>query len=168
MNDLRGPATALVGAVGAAALTAGAVMTARGLQGRGEIRDELIRQKITFPGKGLPRQLAAQAGRRVETGPQARAFADVIGGNVRQATQGRTYSEVSADLHAAGGQDETLGALRQTAFMGETLRASLMTAYQAWQLTSLTVGLGVVLMGTGAAFITVSAALRPAGGPAGG
>ncbi|WP_449060357.1 hypothetical protein [Planomonospora algeriensis] len=49
--------------------------------------------------------------------------------------------------------------------MGETLRASLMTAYQAWQLTSLTVGLGVVLMGTGAAFVTVGAALRPAGRP---
>ncbi|MBG0816532.1 hypothetical protein [Planomonospora sp. ID82291] len=160
MNHLPGPATALVGAAGAAALTAGAVMTALGLQARGQIRDELIRQKITFPDKGLPDGLTACAGRRVQTGPQARAFADVIGGNVRKATQGRTYSEISADLHAAGGHDETLGALRQTAFMGETLRASLMTAYQAWQLTSLTAGLGAVLMGTGGAFLTLSAVLH--------
>ncbi|MBB2910121.1 hypothetical protein FHS43_001367 [Streptosporangium becharense] len=159
MKNPRGLAATLVGAVGAASLTAGAVMTARGLQGRAEVRDELLRQKITFPEKGLPDGFEEHAGQQVETGTQARVFADVIGGNVRRATKGRTYSEVSAELNAAGGEDEALAALRQTAFMGETLRASLMSAYQAWQLTSMSIGLGVVLMGTGAAFVTVGAAL---------
>ncbi|MEV0968253.1 hypothetical protein [Microtetraspora glauca] len=159
MKDLRGVAATLVGAVGVATVTAGAVMTARGLQGRGQIRDELIRQKITFPDEGLPAELGAHVGRRVENGPQARAFADMIGGNVLRATEGRTYAEVSAELHAAGGKDDELTALRETAFMGETLRASLMTAYQAWEVTSLTVGLGAVLMSTGAAFVTVGAVL---------
>lgn len=159
MNDPRRLATTLVGAVGVTTLAAGAVMVARGLRGRDEIRDELSQQRITFPEKGLPEELTAYAGCQVEDGVQARAFADMIGGNVRLATRGRTYSEVTAELHAAGGQDDALGALRQTAFMGETLRASLMTAYQAWQVTSLAVGLGTVLMGTGAAFVTVSAVL---------
>ncbi|MFD0891164.1 hypothetical protein ACFQ08_42000, partial [Streptosporangium algeriense] len=136
MNDPRRLAATLVGAVGVTTLTGGAVMVARGLRGRDEIRDELSRQRITFPEKGLPAELTGYAGRPVEDGVQARAFADMIGGNVRQATRGRTYSEVTAELHAAGGQDDALAALRQTAFMGETLRASLMTAYQAWQVTS--------------------------------
>ncbi|MFC4062637.1 hypothetical protein ACFOWE_30440 [Planomonospora corallina] len=159
MNDLRGLTTLLLGTVGVAGLTAGAVMTARGLQGRGQIRDELLRQKITFPDKGLPDGLEAHAGRQVRTGPQARAFSEVIGRNVRRATAGRTYSEISADLHAAGGEDAELAELRQTAFMGETLRASLMSAYQAWQVTSLAIGLGAVLMGAGAAFVTIGAVL---------
>ncbi|MFI7535968.1 hypothetical protein [Streptosporangium sp. NPDC049376] len=163
MNDPRRLAATLVGAVGVTTLTAGAVMTARGLRGRDEIRDELSRQRITFPEKGLPPELTAYAGHQVENGVQARAFADMIGGNVRHATRGRTYSEVTAELHAAGGQDDSLAALRQTAFMGETLRASLMTAYQAWQITSLTVGLGAVLMGAGAAFVTVGAVMSSGG-----
>ncbi|WP_067178159.1 hypothetical protein [Microtetraspora niveoalba] len=161
MRDLRGTAATLVGAVGVATVTGGALMTARGLRGRGQIRDELTRQKITFPDEGLPEELGSHAGRRVENGTQARAFADMIGGNVLRATGGRTYSEVSAQLHAAGGEDEMLASLRETAFMGETLRASLMSAYQAWQVTSMAVGLGVALMGAGAAFVTAGALLAP-------
>ncbi|GAA3446448.1 hypothetical protein [Planomonospora venezuelensis] len=152
MDGTRGLALMLLlGGTGVAMLTAGAVMTVRGLRGKEEIRDELIRQKITFPDRGLPAGHGRYAGHRVENGTQARVFSEMIGGNVRKATGGRSYSEVSADLHAAGGDDEGLAVLRQTAFMGETLRASLMSAYQAWQVTSLAVGLGAVLMGAGAA-----------------
>ncbi|MEU7002345.1 hypothetical protein [Nonomuraea sp. NPDC046570] len=159
MNNVRGPAPLLLGGAGVTMLTAGAVLTARGLRGKGEIRDELIRQKITFPVKGLPAELARHAGRPVESGAQARLFSDMIGDNVRQATGGRSYSQVSADLQAAGGKDDQLTALRQTAFMGETLRASLMNAYQAAQVTSLAVGLGAVLMGAGAAFVAAGTTL---------
>ncbi|MGV9776983.1 hypothetical protein [Streptosporangium sp. NPDC003464] len=152
----------LLGGVGVSMLTAGTVMTVRGMRGKQEIRDELIRQKITFPAKGLPAEYDRYAGRRVENGAHARVFSEMIGGNVRKATAGRSYSEISADLHAAGGQDEKLTALRQTAFMGETLRASLMGAYQAWQVTSLAIGLGAVLMGAGAAFVVVGTVLSSA------
>jgi hypothetical protein len=152
----------LLGGVGVSMLTAGAVMTVRGLRGKEEIRDELIRQKITFPDKGVPAEHDRYAGRRVENGTHARVFSEMIGGNVRKATGGRSYSEISADLHAAGGKDDELITLRQTAFMGETLRASLMSAYQAWQVTSLAVGLGAVLMGAGAAFVAVGTVLSSA------
>ncbi|MBG0830120.1 hypothetical protein HS041_20350 [Planomonospora sp. ID67723] len=163
MDNVRGlTLMLLLGGVGVAMLTAGAVMTVRGLRGKEEIRDELIRQKITFPAKGLPAEHGRYAGRRVENGTHARVFSEMISGNVRKATGGRSYSEISADLHASGGKDEKLAELRQTAFMGETLRASLMSAYQAWQVTSLAVGLGAMLMGTGAALVAVGTVLSAA------
>ncbi|WP_316761962.1 hypothetical protein [Streptomyces herbicida] len=145
-------ADALLKAMGAAMLAAGPVMLWRSRSGRHEIRTELTAQKITFPERGLPSHLAPFAGRPVETGPEARAFADMIKGNLARATNGRTYSEITAELHATG-DDEKLATLRQTAFMGETLRASLMSAYQAWQLTSLVTGLGALLTGVGAALV---------------
>jgi hypothetical protein len=159
MTDIRGIAVVLLTAAGAAMLTAGPVMVARGRGGRAEIRRELRDQKIVFPeAEKLPPDLARHAGAMVATGPQAKAFADMIGSNVRQATGGRTYSEISAELATRRG-DERLTALRQTAFMGQTLRASLMSAYQAWQLTTLVIGLGLILMGAGAAMITTAAVL---------
>jgi len=159
MTDIRGLAVVLLTAVGAAMLTAGPVMVARGRGGRAEIRRELTDQKIVFPeAEKLPPNLARHAGAMVATGPQAKAFADMIGDNVRQATGGRTYSEISAELATRRG-DEKLTALRQTAFMGQTLRASLMSAYQAWHLTTLVIGLGVLLMGVGAALIMTAVVL---------
>lgn len=38
MNNVRGPAPLLLGGAGVTMLTAGAVLTARGLRGKGEIR----------------------------------------------------------------------------------------------------------------------------------
>src|SRR5690606_2487745 len=133
MNDLLGPATVLLGAVGLAMLAAGPILVINGALGRRQIRRELTDQKISFPEAGrLPARLARHAGRPVTTGPQAKAFSEVIANNVNRMTAGRTYSEISAALHAAGGADEKLIELRQTAFMGQTLRASLLNAYQAW------------------------------------
>lgn len=159
MTDIRGLAVVLLTAVGAAMLTAGPVMVARGRGGRAEIRRELTDQKIVFPeAEKLPPKLARHAGAMVATGLQAKAFADMIGDNIRQATGGRTYAEISAELAARRG-DEKLTALRQTAFMGQTLRASLMSAYQAWHLTTLVIGLGLVLMAIGAALVMTAVVL---------
>ncbi|WP_034485273.1 hypothetical protein [Actinomadura oligospora] len=160
MDGSRLGARALLGTVGAALAVAGPVMVLRGRGGRKEIRAELTAQKITFPERGLPVELAAYAGRRVQTGPDAHAYARFIKGNLTQATGGRTYAEITTELHAAGGDDEKLARLRQTAFMGQSLRASLMSAYQAWQLTALATGLGAALTGLGAALV-VTAGARP-------
>ncbi|GGM71344.1 hypothetical protein GCM10010106_17040 [Thermopolyspora flexuosa] len=159
MTDIRGLAVALLTVVGAAMLTAGPVMVVRGRSGRAEIRRELADQKIVFPeAEKLPPHLARHAGAAVATGDQAKAFADMIGANVRKATGGRTYSEISAQLAERRG-DEELTALRQTAFMGQTLRASLMSAYQAWHLTTLVIGLGLAFMAIGAALVMTAAVL---------
>ncbi|MFE1311906.1 hypothetical protein [Streptomyces sp. NPDC058755] len=155
MNSAHRWTGALLGTVGATLMVAGPVMLARGRQGRKEIRTELAAQKITFPDHGLPAHLAAFAGRSVETGPQAHAYADLIKDHVVQATGGRTYAEITEELFAAG-DDEKLAQLRQTAFMGETLRGSLLSAYQAWHLTTLVTGLGGALTGLGAALVATA------------
>lgn len=155
MRNARRAAGALLDAVGLAMLVAGPVMVIRAAAGRREIRSELAAQHITFPEDEhrLPTGLAGYAGHHVETGPEARAYAQVIKSNVAEITSGRSYSEVSAELHAADGEDEKLAELRQAAFMGETLRASLMSAYQAWELTTLVTGLGALFTGLGVALL---------------
>lgn len=156
----RGAGT-LLGTVGIVLAVAGPVMVLRGRSGRKEIRTELAAQKITFPDHGLPAELAAYTGRRVETGPEAHAYAEFIKGNLAHATGGRTYAEITAELHAAGGDDEKLSKLRQTAFMAQSLRASLMSAYQAWHLTTLVMGLGAALTSLGVAMVATADALAP-------
>ncbi|WP_432136519.1 MULTISPECIES: hypothetical protein [unclassified Streptomyces] len=151
--------TGVVTGVGAALLAAGPVMVVRGRGGRKEIRGELAAQRITFPDTGLPAQLARHAGAAVETGPQAHAYAELIKDHLAHATGGRTYAEITDELFASGGDDEKLTKLRQTAFMGETLRGSLLSAYQAWHLTTLVTGLGTLLTGVGAALLVTADAL---------
>lgn len=157
----------LLTTVGTALALAGPVMMLRGRRGRKEIRTELAAQKISFPAHGLPAELAHWAGRPVETGPDAHAFAEFIKGNLALATGGRTYAEITGELHAAGGDDEKLAKLRRTAFMGQCLRVSLMSAYQAWHLTTLATGLGAALSGLGAALVATADALagRPVDHP---
>ncbi|MFI1418153.1 hypothetical protein ACH4VX_09185 [Streptomyces sp. NPDC020731] len=149
----------LLGTVGTALVVAGPVMLWRGRSGRKEIRRELAAQEITFPERGLPAELATHTGRRVETGPEAHAYAEFTKGNLAKATGGRTYAEITAELHATGGEDEKLAKLRRTAFMGQSLRASLMSAYQAWHLTTLVMGPGAALTGVGAAMVATADAL---------
>ncbi|MFD0317877.1 hypothetical protein [Streptomyces flavalbus] len=161
MSAARGRSGVLATAVGAGLLAAGPVMLWRASGGRREIRGELAAQKITFPLHGLPAHLSRYAGVAVETGPQAHAYAELIKDHVAKATGGRTYAEVTEELHATGGDDEKLTRLRQTAFMGETLRASLLSAYQAWEITTLVAGLGAALTGLGAATLATAKALRP-------
>ncbi|MEU0088932.1 hypothetical protein [Streptomyces sp. NPDC006274] len=158
MDGSRRRAGTLLGTVGATLAVAGPVMVLRGRSGSKEIRAELADQRITFPERGLPAELAAHAGRRVETGPEAHAYAEFIKGNLAHATGGRTYAEITTELHLAGGDDEKLSDLRQTAFMGQSLRASLMSAYQAWHLTTLVTGLGVALTGLGAVLVATATA----------
>lgn len=154
----------LLDAVGAAMLVAGPAMMVRAGQGRREIRSELAAQEITFPDEGrIPDDLAAHAGRRVETGRQARAYARLIKRNLAGATGGRTYAQLGAELaeaRANGGDDEKLAELQRTAFTGEMLRASLMSAYQAWQLTLLVSCLGGMTTALGAGLLASGAPRR--------
>ncbi|WP_458246367.1 hypothetical protein [Streptomyces sp. MAI_2237] len=122
---------ALIGLVGIALSAAGPVMLLRGRSGRKEIRAELTAQRISFPDHGLPAHLARFTGCQVRTGIEAHAYADLIKDHLAQATGGLTYAEITDELHAEGGEDDKLVRLRQTAFMGETLRGSLLSACQA-------------------------------------
>jgi len=147
----------LVAATGVALLAAGPVMIYEGVHGQHEVTSQLSEQLISFPAKGssgLPAAQAGYAGQQVTTGPQAKAYADMIETHVKEATGGLTYSQVSAKA-MAGSTDTKLAGLKNTAFMGESLRGSLMGAYQAWEVTYLVEGLGVAFAGIGAVTLTV-------------
>ena len=163
MRRSRGIASVLMALVGAGMLIAGPIMIAQGFSGQDMISDELAAQKITFTDDKaeLPKELQEYAGRQVTTGPEAKAFANYIKGHVLESTDGRSFSEVSSEWIAGGRTDAELAQLRQTAFMGETLRGSLLSAYQAWQLSWLVIGLGTLLVGLSAVFGVTAWTLRP-------
>jgi hypothetical protein len=147
----------ILGLVGLALLAAAPIMIFQGLAGRLGVVRELERQRISFPPTDLPATLGAYAGRPVRTGAEARAYADLIAGHVATATGGRSYAEIAAECQNSG-TDEKLGKLRETAFMGETLRGALLGAYQAWQVTLLVIGLGALCAAIGVGFIALALA----------
>ncbi|MCW3841964.1 hypothetical protein ONA70_17840 [Micromonospora yasonensis] len=140
-------------------LVAGPVMIAQGLLGRRSVAQELTSQRIAFPATGLPAPLARYARAPVRTGVQARAYSQLIADHVARATGGRTYAEIAEECLDTGRGDERLDRLRQTAFMGETLRGALLGAYQAWQVSILVTGLGALVVLIGAVFLVLAAHL---------
>jgi hypothetical protein len=164
MRKSRGVAGILLAVAALGLIAAGPIMLYEGVHGQNQVRAELTAQKITFPAKGaagLPADLQSYGGQTVTTGPQAKAYADMVEEHVLKATGGKTYSEVSAAYLASGSKDATLAAQRQTAFMGESLRGSLMGAYQAWEVTWLVIGLGALFIGLGIVFGASAWAIRP-------
>ena len=82
---------------------------------------------------GRPR---AYAGSTLDTGPEAKAYADhYILVHMNAASDGRTYSEVSGEYiqlstrRRPSQEGQALGQLRQTLFMGNTLRGLLLYGY---------------------------------------
>ncbi|GAA3636327.1 hypothetical protein GCM10022223_63480 [Kineosporia mesophila] len=105
----------------------------------GQVRDQLVEQKITFPEAGsesitsLPKadqsEVSQYAGQDLTTGAQAEVFADhYIKVHLGKIADGQTYSEVSTKAQASP-DDETLAAQVNTLFKGETLRGLLLNAY---------------------------------------
>ncbi|GAB76540.1 hypothetical protein SAMN05421595_1669 [Austwickia chelonae] len=109
-----------------------------------QVSSQLSAQRITMPsGKAIedPKikpHLEQYAGSTMDNGDKAKAFADhYIQVHMDTAAKGRTYNEVSSEFMAASkdparaDSEETkkLGELRQTLFMGDTLRSMLLTAY---------------------------------------
>lgn len=146
---------------GVVVFAAGTALLVRGQIGRDQIRRELSDQRIVFPAAGdLPPALARYAGSQVTTGGQARAFSELIASHLAHATAGRTYAQIAEEWQANGRSDPRLTQLRETTFVGQTLRGSLLGAYQAWQLTTLVMGLGGLLGVVGLVFAAMGAAWR--------
>jgi len=107
------------------------------------VKEQLSQQNITMPtAAALETQdqkdaLLPFAGQQMENGAQAKAFADhYILVHMNTQSNNKTYSEVSAeylkavkDPNADPAQVKTLGDLRQSLFMGNTLRGLLLNAY---------------------------------------
>jgi hypothetical protein len=107
------------------------------------VHSQLADQKITMPSgqaiadPAIQPYLQQYAGQQMTTGAQAKAYADhYIRVHMDKAGQGRTYEEVSGEFMAASkaahpdaAKVAELGQLRQTLFMGNTLRGLLLNAY---------------------------------------
>jgi hypothetical protein len=107
------------------------------------VHSQLAEQRITMPsGKSIEDPLikpylAQYAGQAMTTGAQAKAYADhYILVHMNKASGGKTYEEVSGQYLALANDKTadpaavaTLGQLRQTLFMGNTLRGLLLNAY---------------------------------------
>ncbi len=122
-------------------LAAGGVLTYAYFYIGNEVETQLSLQDITMPeGDALqslpPADQAAlkpYAGSPMDTGPEARAYADhYILVHMNEASGGKTYSEVSGQYVAmtavekASPAGQALGALRNTLFQGNTLRGLLL------------------------------------------
>jgi len=129
-------------------LLVGVLAIVAGIYTRDVVHDQLAPQKIYFPEKGeeLPPELNQYAGQQVDTGPEAKAYADdYIGAHLEGIGGGKSYSEVSAAFMADPNNKE-LAQQRQTMFMGETLRGMLLNAWGWGTLgTVATIG-GVILI----------------------
>jgi hypothetical protein len=107
------------------------------------VSEQLKQQDITMPSGPaiedplIKPYLQEYAGQEMTTGNQAKAFADhYIKVHMDKSSGGRTYEEVSGeyialskDANADPAKLEELGALRQSLFMGNTLRGLLLNAY---------------------------------------
>lgn len=150
---------ALVAVIGALALAA--IFHANANFAKGNVRDQLTAQQISFPPAD---KLSAEereqegvlkyAGQQVTHGDQARVYAnEFIGLHLKTALGGKTYSQLSAESRA-NPTDEELAGKVQTAFRGETLRGLLLTSYAFWTLGEkadqtaliLVIGAGVLLV----------------------
>jgi hypothetical protein len=138
-----------------------------------QVHNQLTMQGITMPGgaalTGLPKADAAAlkqySGSAMDTGPEAKAFADhYILAHMNEASDGKTYEEVSgqfvglSDAAKAAPAGQALGQLRQTLFMGDTLRGLLLYGY-AFATMGTIAGIAAIASFAGAALLLLLAGL---------
>ncbi len=164
-----------------------------------QVNDQLGAQHITMPTSAtglseLPASdqaaLKQYAGQQMTTGPQAKAYANhYIAVHMSEASGGKSYSEVSGQFiqqcsdpkAAATKACQDLGGLRQTMFMGSTLRGLLLYGYAFATIGTITsIGAIVAFIGSGLLFLlaglgfwhsrragqNVAAGTQPVGAPA--
>lgn len=154
-------------------LVAGGLLTWANSFVGSQVHDQLGNQQITMPTTktGLAELPAADraalekyAGQQLTTGPQAKAYANhYILVHMNEASKGQTYSEISgqyiqqctSDPKAAATQAcQDLGGVRQTLFMGNTLRGLLLYGY-AFATIGTIAGIAAIAAYAGAAILGV-------------
>src|SRR5829696_8920091 len=141
-------------------LIAGALALVGGSYAKDVVHDQLVPQKIFFPPKGeeLPANLNQYAGQQVDTAGEAKAYAnDFIGLHLEGVADGNSYAEVSA-ASMADPENQELAGQKQTLFMGETLRGTLLSAWGWGTVGTIAYIAGFVLIGIGAVLLVVPVA----------
>ena len=153
--------------IAAVLLVAGGLLTWASSFATSNVHDQLAAQQITMPVAAalttpdMKAHLTQYAGQELTTGAQAKAYADYyIQAHMDEQANGKTYSQVSGEYMAALKADpaaqatQDLGQLRQTLFMGTTLRGMLLNAYAfatlgliaMWAAIAAFVGAGVMFV----------------------
>ena len=154
-------------------LVAGGLLTWANTFVGNQVHDQLVMQDITMPSggalEGLPaadaKVMEKYAGSKLDTGPEAQAYADhYILVHMNAASGGRTYEDVSGefismtDEQKASEEGQALAGLRQTLFMGNTLRGLLLYGY-AFATIGTIAGIAAIVSFAGAAILLVLVAL---------
>ncbi|SDB89822.1 hypothetical protein GA0111570_10728 [Raineyella antarctica] len=136
----------------------------------GYVKEQLSQERITMPADAalttpeMKSALGKWSGTPLDSGPKAKAYANnYILEHMNASSQGKTYSEVSGeytklskDTTADPAAVKKLGDLRQTLFMGDTLRGLLLSAY-GWGL------IGTIALYGGVALVIIGVILAALG-----
>jgi hypothetical protein len=141
-----------------------------GASGLRDVRDELAEQKIVA-GEDAPDLTGGRlaAGEEIDTGDEARAFADVMEAHTLEATGGKRYAEMGRFLTASGSDtnDEASAAktedgrpvengLRNMWVTETALSTALNTAFFAERVAVFSIVMGVALLLTGIGFFVLT------------
>src|SRR3954468_24592845 len=135
-----------------------------GIDGRSTVRSDLAREQIVgTPDSTIP-------GQKVDTGSEAKAFADVMRKHKLEATRGQTYTHIRRYLDAKRKttDDETAAAINpqtkkpvenglRNMWVNETaLTTALNTAYFAESVATFAIVMGFALLLTGIGFLVLT------------
>jgi hypothetical protein len=149
-------------------LVGGGYAMFRGFDARNEVRDELVAQNIVTPDD------ASIPGVVVDDVASARSMAAIIEEHALSSTGGLTYSEMGrfmtpdGDPAGTSNEDEAvIGAdgrpvanpMRNVAFQASALRTSLFSSVMAFEVSTLVIGVGALLLVLGVAVGGVGIAL---------
>ena len=148
----------------------GVVAIVMGVNARAEVRDSIAQENIV----GTPD--SSIAGQKVDTGAEARTFADVMRKHTLEATEGMTYAEMPRFLDASGNGTNDEAAAAKDPNTGEpmangarniwvtstALTTALNMSYMAEQLAlfGIIVGIALLLAGIGFVVLALGGALR--------
>ena len=141
-----------------------------GVDGRNTVRDALAEQRITAtPDAAEITAGKLQPGEPIDTGTEARAFADVMEHHALESTQGKRYAEMGRFLTESGEEtnDEAAAArtpdgrpvengLRNLWVTETALSTALNMSYMAEQLALFGIVVGVALLLSGIGFIVLA------------
>ncbi|GBD24665.1 hypothetical protein HRbin29_02347 [bacterium HR29] len=149
----------------------GVALIVMGVWGRSEVRSQLRSEQI------YGTEDSSIAGQLVDTGAEAKVFADTIKKHALEAAGGKTYAQLGRYLKVGGGDtnnpDEAVkdangnpvaNPARNTWVTATALRTALYMSYFAEQVSTFSIVMGVVLIVTGGGFgvLTLAALWRPA------
>ena len=138
-------------------IVAGVLAIIGGVYTHNVVHDQLAPQKVFFNAdpKQMPPDIRQYAGKQVDTAGEAKVFADkYIAVHLKEIAGGQTYSQVSAKF-LADPTNKKLAEQRQTLFMGEMLRSTMLSAWGWGTVGTIATIAGIALIGIGGVLLAI-------------